>query len=117
MIILYFLISAPSMYYLGAFGLILSSCISTLIRCIFNIRFFAEYSFSVFDGIPNWDILVVYSSIFLTGMISRYIQGDTWRHFGFGVVQGVVFLIWLYFFQFKKLKETWWLMKQKNKAE
>lgn len=111
---LHFTIGSVFMYYFGAAGLILAACISTIVRCTYNITFFKEYMFSIMDGLPPKDALITFATIFVSAMISRSYLGDTWKHFIFGIAQGFLFVVWLAFFQRRKLLETWKLIKSKS---
>jgi len=113
-VFMYFVIGAPAMYYFGAGGLIAASCVNTLIRCIYNINFFKDYMFPISQGIPTADFLIMCAIVLSTGTLSRYLLGDSWKHIGFGIFQGVVVGAWLVFFQRKKLQQTWQILKQKR---
>jgi oligosaccharide translocation protein RFT1 len=114
-IITYFAQGYFLMYYYGAFGLIAASCLSVLQRTIFNIWFYEEDLFSIQSGLPSLDVWIVYFAICISGWVARNVFGDTWNLFAFGVLQGICYLIWIYFFQAKKVKQTLTLMKEKNK--
>jgi len=110
----YFMIGAPFMYYFGAAGLITASCINTLVKAIFNLTFFKNYLLPISEGIPPKDILAAFLLVGISGLISRSILGDSIKHLGIGMIQGVILLTWLFVFKWRDLKQTWQVIKQKK---
>ena len=63
------------MNYYGAGGLIIASCLSTIMRTAYNVNTFKQYLFPVSEGIPATNVLVVYASILASGLAARAVLG------------------------------------------
>jgi len=114
LMIIYFIIGAPLMYYFGAAGLITASCVNTLVKGVFNITFFNNYLLPISDGIPPKDILLAFALVGSIAWISRMTLGDSVRHLGFGIIQGGLLVCWLVVFKWRDLQQTWQVIKQKK---
>jgi oligosaccharide translocation protein RFT1 len=94
------------LYFVGALGLLFAACVTTLLRCMFNVVTFERYSMSLLAVLPDVSELVVYATILGTGQAARLVLGDSWKLIGFGVVQGVFYVAWLFVVHRKKLVDV-----------
>jgi hypothetical protein len=110
-------VGAVLVYHYGAAGLLFACCLRTLVKLYYNMNFFRDYVFPLRDGLPSIDVWIVCALLFVTATISRQVFGDTWKHFGFGVLQASLLALWLLIFQRNKLKATVSLIRNKNKPQ
>jgi hypothetical protein len=62
--------------YYGAGGLIVASCLSTILRMSFNVTFFKKYLFPVSEGFPALNVWLVYGSLLGTGLVAKSLLGE-----------------------------------------
>lgn len=113
-VVFYFVLGAPFMSYFGAGGMIAASCINTLTRTIFNLRFFSDFLLPIQDGVPSSDLLISFAILFAVGTTARYVLGDTMKLLVVGMIEGLVYVAWLYLFKRKELVQTYQVVKQKK---
>eukprot|EP01117_Protostelium_nocturnum_P019200 TRINITY_DN8264_c0_g1_i1.p1 TRINITY_DN8264_c0_g1~~TRINITY_DN8264_c0_g1_i1.p1 ORF type:complete len:507 (-),score=165.87 TRINITY_DN8264_c0_g1_i1:193-1713(-) len=94
-IVTYFVQGYFLMQWYGAGGLLLASCFSVIQRCAFNYYFFGDVLFPITKGLPTWDGILVFVTIFITGAIAKSFFGNGFKLLFVGVVSGVFFLLWL----------------------
>lgn len=114
---LYLLVGAACFNFFGVRGLIIASCISTIIRICFNTFFFSEYLLPVAKGIPSIGFWIVLAMVAVTGAVSHRILGDSWRHLAVGVASAGFVAIWFAFFSRKQLLGIYRMVRSKNKSE
>eukprot|EP01118_Nematostelium_gracile_P014254 TRINITY_DN5511_c0_g1_i2.p1 TRINITY_DN5511_c0_g1~~TRINITY_DN5511_c0_g1_i2.p1 ORF type:complete len:500 (+),score=104.03 TRINITY_DN5511_c0_g1_i2:37-1536(+) len=113
-IVFHFVIEALLMHYMGAFGLICAACVSTVVRMMYSMINYRDYLFPITIGIPPIHLLGVYLTVFLFGFSTRLYFGDHLIHFGLGIVQGGLFLLWMVFVERRRLLSMFQLIKNKK---
>mmetsp|Transcript_29906 Transcript_29906/g.42036 ORF Transcript_29906/g.42036 Transcript_29906/m.42036 type:complete len:549 (+) Transcript_29906:107-1753(+) len=113
----YLVIGAACLNFFGVRGLIIASCISTIIRIVFNTYFFSEYLLPISKGIPTVGFWIVWTAVAVIGAVSHKILGDTWNHLAVGAASAGLVAIWFAFFSRKQLMGIYRMVRSKNKSE